>query len=210
MNSQLRAEKKIIDQALHDLNPALGAYRAQKMLHDSLVGVSGVYKRIAMAEVAAQKAEARTEELHKAYANAIHRVAKEKEERALKDGEQHRLLGAARAKAMKKEEANLKKEIEELVSERNKTMASLGACREDVAKQKNKLYTDIAQTEDKLKEARVAYTAETNKLIKARGDAEKALRIQEGNHQSLTRAMKDQLAILKEQAQNLRDGLRDL
>ena len=102
MNSQLRAEKKIIDQALHDLNPALGAYRAQKMLHDSLVGVSGVYKRIAMAEVAAQKAEARTEELHKAYANAIHRVAKEKEERALKDGEQHRLLGAARAKAMKK------------------------------------------------------------------------------------------------------------
>ena len=163
-----------------------------------------------MAEVAAQKAEARAEELHKAHVNAVHRMTKEKEERALKDGEQHRLLGLARAKAMKKEEAGLKKEIEGLVSERNKIMASLEACREDVAKQKNKLYTDIAQAEDKLKDARVAYTTETNKLIKARGNAEKALRVQEENHQSLMRAMKDQLAALRGQAQDLRDGLRDL
>lgn len=210
MNSQLRAEESVIDQALHDLNPTLGVYRAQKMLHDSLVGVSGVYKRITAAEVAAQKAEARTEELDKAYASTVHRMAKEKEERALRDGEQHRLLGLARAKAMKGEEGDLKKEIEGLVSERNKTMASLEVCREDATREKNKLYKDITRAEDKLKSARVAYTTETNKLIKARGDAEKALRVQEENHQSLTRAMREQLAILKGQAQDLRDGLRDL
>jgi uncharacterized small protein (DUF1192 family) len=210
MDNQLRTDKKVIDQALHDLNPALGVYRAQKMLHDSLTGVSDVYKRIAVAEVAARKAEERVKELNKAYADAVHRMAVEKEEQVRQDDEQHRLLATARAKAMRGEEGDLKKEIARLVAERNKAVASLGDCTEDTAKQKSKLYADVAAYEDKLRDARVAYTTETNKLIVKRGDAEKALRVQEVNHRSLTKAMQEQLGVLKQHAEDLREGLRAL